>query len=130
MPGGTGKVRQLRAVPRSVQAPDDWAAGYDPRFMTCRGETHAMPYGTSQDHWTEERDGGRLVGYRRTMVCDRCRMIQTDRCDLHGGFTRSCRYPEGYRISREKFGHVGRREARFARLRAQVDEVRRGAGGA
>jgi len=129
MPGGTGKGRRLRAVPRSLQAPDDWASNYDRRFMVCRGESHAMPYGTPADHWAEEIDGGRLVGYRRTLVCDRCKMIQTDRVNLRGEFTRTNRYPEGYRLSRDQFGHVGRRDARLARLRAQVEQVRR-AGGA
>lgn len=105
----------------SVQTPSDPLLDYDAQFLACR-EQHDWPIGDpQQDHWRDELDGRRLLGWRRTMMCRRCHSIATDTMDPSGVFRRSVRYVKGYTIGQDR-GRVYRPQVRLERVRRIRDE--------
>jgi len=113
MPGGH-KGRRLRAVPALDAHP---LTNYDGAFLICR-ESHRLPLGTRADHWNDETDErGQLLGWRRTLMCERCSAIVTDRMDTSGRVRRAIRYPAGYSIPRDVGGVITRRDVRLERVR-------------
>lgn len=103
-------------------------ANYDERFLVCR-EQHDLPLGTRHDHYDEERDdGGRLIGWRRVLMCRRCGGIATDRLGLDGRNKRVMRRPEGYSIPRDVGGYVTKRDVRLERVRRLFSSPRSAAG--
>lgn len=86
---------------------------YDERFLECRDVGHSW---IPNPHWDVTVKGGRVIEYRRTVLCARCDGQRTSRYDEDLGYVSSVyKHSQGYVVGREVT--IDRRAARREQIR-------------
>lgn len=114
-------ARHLAPVPEPGPAePDSWdLSSYPLRYLRCRGNRHVFPEPEDTPaRWTRVvGPTGRLLQWRRSLVCGRCTLMLTETIDARTGHRERTlpHYPDGY--LRKGLGRLPVSDVRLEELR-------------